>query len=685
MKTIEIKSLKLINFKGIRSLEINDISKQTFIYGDNGIGKTTVFDAFTWLLFGKDSSDRKVFEVKTLDADNNVIPKIEHSVEALLEVNGMPVELKRILREKWVTRRGSTETEFKGNDTVYEWNGVPMNAGEYTSKINSIIDESVFKLITNPASFNSMPWKDQRDVLIDMSGNFTDMDVASGNPEFETLVANCADKTLDEYKKQLRAIISKSKKELDSIPTRIDEVERSKPEAFDFSALKVQLDEKNNEIQDVQELISDKLKAQQADIEEQRKTQNRIHVIDTEINQIKHDLRQKATSAYNDALEEPRKIQRRIDAIDADIRANDTTIANSKSRVSSYKGQIASIEKSISDLRRQWDTENAKEFKMDEGECACPTCKRPFDASVIEEKQNDLKEHFISNKNARLKSINDRGKELSGQKSTLESNVAELSGTFETKEAENTQLWKDRAELSEQLKAFSNEKSQTDFYNELLAENNAVIEGKQNEIDSLKGELGNREQVDTSDLKHKLETLNSQRDAIKSKLALEDRIKGCDTRIAELMKEESTLSQGIAAQEREMYVIEAFEKEKSTRIENSVNDRFQLVRFKLFETQINGGEVPTCKALIDGVPFSDANTASKINAGLDIINTLCGHYQVNAPIFIDNRESVVELIHTESQLVNLIVSEEDKKLRISDRPMSYADEVFKEKMETETV
>ena len=145
-------------------------------------------------------------------------------------------------------------------------------------------------------------------------------------------------------------------------------------------------------------------------------------------------------------------------------------------------------------------------------------------------------------------------------------------------------------------------------------------------------------------------------------------IANANKRIEQLSKEESELAQSIADMEREMFTIEAFEKEKSTRIEASVNDKFQMVNFKLFETQINGGEVPTCKALINGVPFSDANTASKINAGLDIINTLCEHYQVNAPIFIDNRESVIELLDTQSQVINLIVSEGDTKLRVVKMP-----------------
>ena len=108
-----------------------------------------------------------------------------------------------------------------------------------------------------------------------------------------------------------------------------------------------------------------------------------------------------------------------------------------------------------------------------------------------------------------------------------------------------------------------------------------------------------------------------------------------------------------------------FIKKKIDTLESMINKKFSYVKFKLFETQINGAEIECCKALIDGVPFSDANTASKINAGLDIINTLCEYYKITAPIFIDNRESVVSIIDCKSQIVNLIVSKPDKTLRVA--------------------
>ncbi|WP_142783392.1 AAA family ATPase [Changchengzhania lutea] len=689
MKTIRIKSLKLTNFKGIRSLELNELSKETFIYGANAVGKTSVFDAFIWLLFGKDSTDRKSFEVQRLDLKNNVIPKLEVQVTSILHVDGERVELTRIMRQDWTKPKGSLIAVLKGNNTVYEWNGVPMKASEFSSKINAIVDENIFKMITSTTAFNSLHWLKQRDVLIDMAGNISDIEVLDAISNIEnksevlklTNVLNSS-KSIDEYKKELNSKVLKSKKELQTLPTRIDEVERSKPVDLDFTKLKADLEIKTKAIESVNDKVSDKLKAQQADIDSQSVIQKEIHAIETEISNKKHEINQKASADFNESQNLPREIQRKIDAVDHEIKSNDSAISINNSKTSSYANQIGDLDKSIKDLRAQWEVENAKVFKMDDADCACPTCKRDFEASDIEDKKKDLQEHFTSNKNAKLKSITDRGQSLSGQKMTLENNLLELTKELGMLQESNKIAWEKRADLSEQLKASSTSKTQIEIYADLMNSEKLFFDSKTSDIATKRESLANRPKVDTSELKEELNRLNAERDEIKSQLQKEQQIEASNKRIAELSKEETQLAQSIADLEKELFTMEAFEKEKSTRIENSVNQRFKYVDFKLFETQINGGEVPTCKALIKGVPFSDANNASRINAGVDIINTLCQHYKVTAPIFIDNRESVSELIDTESQVVNLIVSKPDIELRVSDVPQTYEEYKLSKELQT---
>lgn len=664
MKTIRIKSLELVNFKGIKRLKLDDLGHEASIFGDNATGKTTVFDAFTWLLFGKDSTDRKDFEIKTLDRQNNVIPKIDHEVIGVLEVNGTTIELKRTFREKWVTKRGSSEAEFTGNETIYEWNGVLKTAGEYAEKISEIADESIFKMITSTTAFNALKWQDQRSVLIDLAGNITDEDVAGDNLDFNELLSKLTGKSFDEYKSQLKSSITKSKTELKTIPTRMDEVERGKPDEVDFEAIRKQVSSKEIEIETVENKLQDKAKAHQEELDRQKHIQTEIHTLDTDINATEHKLRQEARDKYIQLSSDKRTVENQIETIDGEISGTEKAIELRKSKIDSLKKEIHLVENKMADLRKNWEKRNAETFSMDENECLCPTCKREFDSELLADKRSEMEKMFNDDKRTDLERINTQGTNLKNDKSGLEFQLKTLETEMETGESDLKKNWSLRAELSDQLKGFDTPKPESAIYEELLKENEDFFTESKEKIAQLKEALSNRPEMDNTELKAELQKHRSELEELKAELQKETQINQANARMEQLASEEKVLAQNIASMEGELFTMERFEKAKSERIEGSVNSMFKYVDFKLFETQINGGEVPTCKALINGVPFSDANTASKINAGLDIINTLCSHYQVSAPIFIDNRESVVELIESGSQIINLVVSKADKKLRV---------------------
>lgn len=148
-------------------------------------------------------------------------------------------------------------------------------------------------------------------------------------------------------------------------------------------------------------------------------------------------------------------------------------------------------------------------------------------------------------------------------------------------------------------------------------------------------------------------------------LADRERIAANNKRIAELEKEYSESQCHLAELEGLEYQLQQFSKARIEQMEGRINGMFDIVRFKMFEQQINGGEIETCEATVDGVPFADLNSAMKINAGLDIINAFCKANDVEAPIFIDNRESVCELTPVGSQVVNLIVDANYEFLKVN--------------------
>lgn len=669
MSTVILKKMILVNFKGVRNLTI-DFDSNTNIFGNNGTGKTTIFDAFTWMLFGKDSTDRKDFEIKTLDENNQVIPKIEHEVYGEILVDGNLVTVKRTFREKWVKTKGALEAEFSGNETLYYWNEVPLSMKEYSNKVSEILDEAVFKLITSPTAFNALKWQDRRNALIKIVGDISDKELAGSNSDYLDLLSQLTNKTLDEYKKQILSTIKKMKDDIKLIPTRIDEVERSKPEAVDAETVNAEIASKENEIVSIDNQLQDKASAHDDIIKKRNANQDEIFNLKSRQNAIRFEisesvkLESKTDTSKADNLRRSINEKEQNELIPAQQKLN-----RFKSERKELDVEIERYKLAIVGKREEWNVENSKEFTFDDENSTCPTCGHDVDATDLEAKRKELQEKFNTDKTDRLAQISAEGKKFatanrenkdelvgletritSGEEyiKTLEAEISKLRADLVIENSQTKEVVSADVLISQRLEAHSEFKT--------LANNIAELEAKEFKLP---------EGEDNSQLKSQKVALQNQISDLKSSLQANAQIKTANDRIKALQAEESKLAQDIANIEKTQYIIDNFIKLKIDTIESRINEKFSYVKFKLFETQINGGQIECCEALINGVPFSDANTASKINAGIDIINTLCEFYQVSAPIFIDNRESVVKLIPSDSQIINLIVSEDDKKLRVS--------------------
>lgn len=666
---VTLKKLSLLNFKGIKNLTI-DFDNNTNIYGDNGTGKTSVFDAFTWLLFGKDSTDRKDFELKTLDKNNEVIPKIDHEVFAEIEVNSEPTTLRRIFREKWVKTKGALESEFSGNETLYYWNEVPLSMKEYGNKVSEILDEKVFKLITSPTAFNSLKWQDRRDVLVKIAGDISDADLAEGNEEYIALVSQLTNKSLDEYKKQIAATIKKAKDDIKMIPTRIDEVERSKPEAVDSTVVNGQISEKESLIQNIDNQLTDRSAAFDEVINKRNANQDEIFKLKSKINTINFEIAEKAKNEAKSGDSKAEQIQKQInDKKTNELQPAEQKLIRLKSEKSTLETSIYSYEKTIQDKRELWNIENAKNFVYIDINPICPCCERPLDSSTVENQKAELQTKFNTNKKSILDSINAEGKTIADKKTNAANELSEVNTRIASGEAFIKETAEAISTLEAELKTAQSEAITPVSVHDLIAKYTSENE----ELKDLKVHVAALEAKtfelpdpnDQNELRTQKQTINSEIQVLRNSLQANDQVQTANNRIAELQKEEKMLAQSIADIEKTQYTIDNFIKLKVDTIEDRINEKFSFVKFRLFEKQINGALVECCDALINGVPFSDANTASKINAGIDIINTLCEFYNVSAPIIIDNRESVVKLIDSPSQIVNLFVSPEDKKLRIA--------------------
>lgn len=666
---ITLKKLSLINFKGVKKHEV-DFSEITNIYGDNATGKTTIFDAFTWLFWGKDSSDKKDFNVKTIKLDGSTVENVDHEVSGTIIVDNEEVTLKRVLKEKWVKKRGEQFEEFTGHETILFWNEVPMSLTEFNIKVNSILNENLFKLITNAHFFNQMKWQDRRKVLFEIAGEISNEKIFDqiANVSNKHLVDNLINvlnsgKTLDEYKKELSAKKKRIKDELESIPHRLDEIHRNMPEAVNETDVNAQIESLNKEIAEIDSQLESVQEQANKAFEAVKNIQADIHSLEKENLEIKHQLDSEETKRINDIKIANDAITGNVQSISAQLNAKKSELQRLESLQKSLTDKSVQLNTEMNNLREKWSSENAKVIEFNENEFCCPTCKRDFEASDIESRKAEMVDNFNNNKLKNLDTINADGIRIKSEYESIQTQITsnnELSAVLSTEISELEQkLTDENAKVAQSLQPIE----RIDI-NSLL-ELHTGFQFNLTKIAELKNKLSSDAPVaDTAVLKSKKIELGDQIHQLQKSLTINEIIVSNKERLAELEDQQTSLSIELANLEGFEYSIEEFNKAKIDQIESVINSKFSFVRFKMFNTLINGGTEECCETLVNGVPYSDINNAAKINAGLDIINALCNHYNISAPCFVDNAESVTKLTPINSQLIRLIVSESDKQLRI---------------------
>lgn len=655
---ILLKKIQLTNFKGIQSLSINLNNHVTNIYGANETGKTSTYDAFLWVLFGKDSTDRADFNIRPLDKDNKPNNTVETEVVAELDVNGLDVILKRVFKPKWVKERGALEAEFKGNESVYFYNDVPLKQADYKAKIDAIIDEKLFKLITNPLYFNAnLKWQDRRSMLVAMAGEVDDnalMDTIS-NPEYAEQVEELkkqlnGNKKLVEYKAELSAKKKKIKTELDAIPTRTDEAQRQMPTEIPvYSEVEKQINELKAEITQIDAELQDSSQSLLA----QKRQANDILSQKTELELKLRQLQNKRHIQSQDAIN---NLKGFMSDISFDIKNADNNISQYRRELSQVNNQINSIESTLSKLREDWGMVNEETLNIDESQFSCPACKRELPEENIAITRAELTEQFNRNKEAKLTHINNSGVALKNNKEQLIKQSSDIQAKIDTNIETKIKLEQQYSEVTEQLKTMSDGTQD----NSVPTDDEIKLKS---EIDSIV--IPQVTTHNNSQLLSKQSELYGRINELKVKLSVSQIVDGINNRITELETQQKLLAKELSSYEKQEFIVDKFNKSKISLIENMINGKFKYVRFKMFDVAISGGESECCETLYNGVPFQDVNTAGKILCGIDIINAFSEHYGVFAPIFLDNRESVTEIPETKSQVVNLIVSAIDKKLRVA--------------------
>jgi DNA repair exonuclease SbcCD ATPase subunit len=654
MKRIVIKKLTLINFKGIRSLTIDFNDDVTTISGRNGLGKTTIFDAFTWLLFGKDSKERKQFGIKTYGKDGQTIPRLPHEVSGVLDVDGEKITLTRRFTEKWQKKHGTTIERMAGHEEERLFNDVPMSVNDWAEKIESICPEQVFKFITNPLYFSSQKAEVQRAMLFRMAGEVTDEEVAKDYKNFQDLLAQMTGKTMEEFKREVAAKKKRIKADIDALPERMDECQRQitamecdrDGKRIDFDALKNAFGQKQAELDKVEEQIADITKAYNDKMGARLEKTRELGDIKNQIVKREAEIKEEAYKDYRKELDTKQELHYQVESLKGEI-------ARAEKEIASKQVELEKCVKVREEMIAEWHEINKSQLTFDDKDFVCPTCHRHFDIDDIEAKQAEMLSHFNEEKKRKLEDNTARGKANSEKMKAVEAEIKTLQSCI----ANNEVAIKEYAANP----LFNKELAAPDA-TLLMASDKELAELK-DKANALKKEIeaeAKDDMPDTGALASVKRGMMVEIDSIKAELAKEEYAKDGKDRLAELEKQLRSQSEELAKLEATEDTMMEFAKERVKLVEDKINSMFTIVKFKMFDTQINGGVVETCEAVVDGVPYSTQNNAMVINIGIDIINAICRSVNISAPIFVDNAESLNSILPTPSQLIRLVVTEDEK-------------------------
>ncbi|WP_208756698.1 hypothetical protein [Priestia megaterium] len=645
MKKITLQALILKNIKGVKEFKLDLQGFNVRVFGDNGTGKTTLFDAFTFLLFDKDSQSKKDFQLKTVDSTGKEINNLEHEVEGIFSVDGTPLSLRKVFKEKWTRKRGAATAEFTGHTTDYYVNGVPSKKKEFTDAVANLIDEEAFKLLTSPLYFNEqLHWQKRRELLLQISGDITNEDVINSNKELASLENILNGKSIEDHRKIIAAKRTEINKELTRIPIRIDEVRRGMADVSGFNEIEI-----NERIQ-VTEVKMMKKREEISNI----RMGSAIQGIRNNIILKKQDL-EKAKFDYSEKNYADLKRKRSEVQLLEDKELNYTVDYKKVSRKhADLMAEHVELLKKVDNLRGEWKAVDDETF--DEHALSCSLCGQ----DLPEDKKQTMLENFNAKKAEHLAKIAVAGKEGAAKVEQLKVEIQAATNELNSIDAEIKEIQRQKQEVSQQfedMKAKTTRFEDTDECKEILND----ITGLEQEIENI-----DKNQVqEIEKIQDEIANLDGEIKTEREKRARLQQVQTSEQRITELEAEEKELAKEFEDLEHQLYLTEEFIRSKVTLLEEKINSKFKYARFKLFEAQINGGLTETCETLYEGVPYSRGlNNAARINVGLDIISTLSEHFGVACPIFIDNSESVTQLIDIDTQIISLVVSAEDQELRV---------------------
>jgi len=623
---LKLKELNIQNFKGIKELNIVFDSLLTHINGPNASGKTTIFDAFSYLLFDKDSTGASQFQIKPLDDEGKTDKDTVTVVSAQLLIDDTPLTLKKEYKEKWTKKRGQLDPVFSGNVTDYFINDLPIKKSEYQRKIAEITDDSTFKLLSDTHYFSGLDKKAKREQILKLASMEKD-DLKNLQAQYPDL--DFTTYTIDEMQKLYEKQGTAAKKEIDALNIRIDEQKKNI---------------KNLNFEEIQDR-HDKLEVKIKELDEKKQTSALTQSSETlvkEIETLQKAYNQKYTEISSRSQKFTEECQAKRNVKLKEKSELETKILTTKQSIEDTTLKINLKQVDIKQLRESYKIEHKAEIKID---VTCPVCKQTFP----KEKRKEIEKEAHTHKDKTLQDIVEKGKTLNSELESLQKTLAELQKTLQNAETAMKAFVEPPSIKEITKKAEEQAKPLQEELNKIKKE----IETKQSSLkniatnDSIK--LLDQEQIK---LKTDLQELKEWLGLKKRNEEIETQIKKYETVIDE---------QKVKYMEsmRLLDMVKSYRQDYIQLNEDKINDLFETIKIKLFDIQVNGEIAEICEITKDGVPYADLNNASKINAGIELINIMSAFLDVYVPLFIDNAESV-QNIKKSYQQIHLSVTDDEQ-------------------------
>ena len=627
---MKIQEMKLNNFRGIKELTVNFDGKNAAIFGANGTGKTTVANAFCWLLTGKSVTGEKNFSPKTVG-----MKKAEHSAEAVFvsDDGATTVSLKKVFKEKWKKPRGQ-EAVLAGHETILYVNNLKVKDSEYQDAIERLLPgvENLEALTIAGHFTEELSVKERRNVLFQLFNgsieNLIDL------PEFMELKESLEGRSVEDFRKFSEASRKQAQAWLDEAPASISLLESTKENIIEGNIEAVQ-----EELHAEEEKLHSLIAAYGSSDKETEKARLKRELDDAE---YQYSVKQRE-------MEEAWSTQLREEKLALSV-ISDEQVEKIR-KIKSLEKQVAEQMEEQEKLRKAFRDVAGK--KWDEAQAVCPTCHRPLPADEAQQMRAEFEENSASIKADIVK----KGKQLTETIKKLEAEKADTKKEVEV-------LEKSIASQHEAIHMLQAKEPSKIPYNQT-----AEYAAKYKEYKAKLASIEEGCKAQPEDSREKIEALKTEIESKRDYLA---KLKGnanIELKIAEIKEQKKVMLKRLEGFEKAVYMADTFMDKRAKMAEDEINSHFSCIKFKLFEPQVNGGMKEVCEPLIpnaDGqmVDYKSANTAAQINAILEIMEALAKAYGVSVPIFIDGAERVSKIRKMDCQTIALVVSAKDDVLRV---------------------